>query len=152
MNLGWILLYLFLSIKKDDIQCVFFHKIKDGIFITLQNEFQVYFSSVYEAWISDKEQMKLWYVFHLFMGVWISDKEWMNFMVCFSSVFGGMYFWQGMDEFYGMLFISLWGVNFWQRIDEFPLKDGWFILFGISVPLNYFYHLWPTCLNLKYVV
>ena len=35
MNLGWIFLYLFLSIKKDDIQCVFFHKIKDGYFITL---------------------------------------------------------------------------------------------------------------------
>ena len=35
MNLGWIFLYLFLSIKKDDIQCVFFHKIKNGNFITL---------------------------------------------------------------------------------------------------------------------
>ena len=39
----------FLSIKKDDIWCVFFHKIKDGIFIKLQDEFQVCFSSVYEV-------------------------------------------------------------------------------------------------------
>ena len=49
------------------------------------------FSSVYEMWISDKEQMKLWYVFHLFMGVWISDKEWMNFIIYFSSIYGGLY-------------------------------------------------------------
>ena len=69
---------------------------------------KVCFSSVYKMWNPDKEQMKLWYifhlfvghefltknrwlllyVFHLFMGVWISGKEWMDFMVCFSSIYG----------------------------------------------------------------
>ena len=151
----------FFKHKKDDIQCVFFHKIKDGNFIMLWNEFQgVFFICFIRCKFLTKNRWILLYVFYLFMGVWISDTEWMNFMVCFSSiygawisdkeqmnfmacfssVYGNVNFWQRMDEFYGMLLISLWGVNFWQRIDKFPLKDG-FILFGISVLLNYFYQL-----------
>ena len=97
------------------------------------------FSSVYEVWISDKEQMKLCYVFHLFvghefltknrwillyvfnlfMGVWISGKEWMDFMICFSSIYGA---WISDKEQMNFIvcFLSVYGsVNFWHRMDEF---------------------------------
>ena len=89
MNLGWNFLHLFLSIKKDDIQFVFFHKIKDGNFITLWNEFQgvfficfmrckfltknrwdygIFFICLWECEFLAKNGWILWYFFHPFMG------------------------------------------------------------------------------------
>ena len=99
MKKGWIFLYLFLSIKKDEFQGMFFICLWGVNFWWRMDDFKICFSSVY--------------------GVWISDKEWMNFKVCFSSVYGGINFWWRMDEFQGIFFICLQGMNLWQIMVEF---------------------------------
>ena len=74
--------------------CVF----KDRNFITLCNEFQGVFLSVYRAWIS--------------------DDRWMNFEVCFFICLQGMNFWWQIVEFWGVFLTCLQGMNFqWQMLN-----------------------------------
>ena len=80
MNLGWIFIYLFLSIKKDDISRYVFHMFAGC-------EFMAKNGWIFEACFS--------YVY----GVWIYSKKWLNFEVCFSYVYVGVNLWQRMVEF-----------------------------------------------------
>ena len=111
MNLGWIFIFLFLSIKKDGISRHVFHMFVGCEFTAkngwiLRHVFHMFAGCEFRAkngWILrhvfhmfagceflTKNERILRHVFHMFMRVWISDKEWMNFKACFSYVYEGV--------------------------------------------------------------
>ena len=65
MNLGWNFLYLFLTMKIDDMQCAFFHMAKEGILTHYRMNFKIWFWSIYEfliidGWIQGMTLIYLW--------------------------------------------------------------------------------------------
>ena len=98
MNLGWNFYYLFLSIKKDDIQCVFFTRQKMEISSHYRMNLKVFFSYVYR-------RVNFWPRMDEFEGV---------FFICLW----GVNFWPKIDEFKDMFFIRLQGC-------EFLTENGW---------------------------
>ena len=87
MNSKWIFIYLFLSIKKDDISRYVFHIFAGCEFTAkngwiLRHVFHMFAGCEFTA----KNGWILKYVFHMFMWVWIYSKEWLNFKACFSYV------------------------------------------------------------------
>ena len=85
----------------------------------------VFIYLTHEIGISDHKDMNSGWIFTFFKHkegwyfnvcfsyvyrVWISDKEWKNFELCFSSVYGGVNFWQRMDEFQDVfhMFTGVW--------------------------------------------
>ena len=94
MNLGWNFIYLFLSIKRDDISRHVFHMFA-GCEFTAKNGWILrhVFHMFAGVWISDKEWKNFELCFSSVYGVWISDKEWKNLKACFSYVYGGVNFW-----------------------------------------------------------
>ena len=151
MNFGWNCFRLFLTIKMDDIEQVFFHVEKEGNFITLWNEMQGMFL-IYlwglNFWLKDGWIPR--YVFNLFMGLnfWLKMDE---FQGMFLIYLWGLNFWLKMDESQGMFLIYLWDINLWLKIDEFLENQLLlFIMYCIFVLLKYSYQLWPTCLYLEF--